>query len=302
MKKILIVVALASVREDNMNWLPLRDEMQKVVGDSVSFDMTSLTSLIFDISNEGCSVTDSRSGKDVASYDMVVIRNVGKTLELGITLAHYLRMKKVDFTDSYLEMRGSGKLSCAILRLREGLPTPRTVVAKPKLLGEYIRTAKPFEYPFILKADNGKKGRNNYLVKDQAELDQILNDNLNIQFVAQEHIPNNGDFRALVLNDEISLVIERKAAEGTHLSNTSQGGSANLFDAVNFSHQVRTDIIKSAQVEGLQVAGVDIMFDNRTGKHYFLEVNRAPQIGTGAFANQKIAAYARMIEKRAKEV
>jgi ribosomal protein S6--L-glutamate ligase len=176
------------------------------------------------------------------------------------------------------------------------------VVAKPKLLGEYIRTAKPFEYPFILKADNGKKGRNNYLVKDQAELDQILNDNLNIQFVAQEHIPNNGDFRALVLNDEISLVIERKAAEGTHLSNTSQGGSANLFDAVNFSHQVRTDIIKSAQVEGLQVAGVDIMFDNRTGKHYFLEVNRAPQIGTGAFANQKIAAYARMIEKRAKEV
>lgn len=297
MKNVLIVVATASVRPDNMNWLPLRDAIRHhIVDDTV--DMTALTKLVFDISNDECHVIDTLTGRDVASYDFVVIRNVGKTPELGITLAHYLTMKKVPFTDEYLETRGAGKLACAMLRRRSDVSTPRTVYALSAQLGEYIATSGALTYPFVLKADNGKKGRDNYLVASPEDLNDKLQAQPDIAFIAQEFIENDGDYRALVMDDKIALVIKRTASGDTHLNNTSQGGLAEIVPLNTFSNQIQEAILVAARVEGLQVAGVDIIFDKHTGDHYFLEVNRAPQIGTGAFADQKIAAYAAMINER----
>jgi glutathione synthase/RimK-type ligase-like ATP-grasp enzyme len=297
MKNVLIVVAAASTQPDSMNWLPLRDAIRPYVDDAV-VDMTSLTQLVFDISNDDCHVVDSVTGRDVASYDFVVIRNVGKTVELGITLAQYLTMKDIPFTDEYLESRGAGKLACAMLRRRSGISTPRTVYALASLLGEYISTSGALQYPFVLKADNGRKGRDNYLVTSNDDLAQKLNAQPDVAFIAQEFIENNGDYRALVMGDKIALVIRRTASGDSHLNNTSQGGSAEVVDVSTFSNDVQAEILTSAKVEGLQVAGVDIIFDKHTNKHYFLEVNRAPQIGTGAFADQKIAAYGAMINER----
>ena len=297
MKKILIVVATASTQPDSMNWLPLRDAI-RTESPAATIDMTSLTKLVFDISNDESHVIDTMSGNDVADYDLVIIRNVGKTLELGISLAQYLAMKHVPFTDSYLEMRGAGKLACALLRSRAGLPTPRTVYAKAGRLAEYLEQSQALQYPFVLKADNGKKGRDNYLVATVEELKDRLAAQPDVAFIAQEMIENDGDYRALVLGDKIGLVIKRTAAGDTHLNNTSQGGSAELVDVSVFTPEVQADILKAAQAEALEVAGVDIIFDKHTGDHYFLEVNRAPQIGTGAFAEEKIAAYATMMNER----
>ena len=297
MKSVLIVVAAESTQSDSMNWLPLRDAIRPHVKDAV-VDMTSLTQLIFDISNDNCRVFDSATGRDVASYDFVVIRNVGKTLELGITLAQYLTMKNIPFTDEYLETRGAGKLACAMLRRRSNISTPHTVYALASLLGEYINTTGALQYPFVLKADNGRKGRDNYLVTSAEDLTEKLDAQPNVAFIAQEFIENDGDYRALVMGDKIGLVIRRVASGDSHLNNTSQGGSAEIVDVSTFTDDVQLEILEAAKVEGLQVAGVDIIFDKHTNKHYFLEVNRAPQIGTGAFADQKIAAYSAMINER----
>lgn len=299
MKKVLIVVPVVPAKPENhMNWLSLRDAVRTAIGSDVQVDMTSLTSLIFDIANDGSEVFDSRNNMDVASYDLVVIRNVGKALDLGIALAHYLRSKNVQMTDTYLETRGSGKLASAMLHVSHGLPMPRTVYASARLLGNYIETQESLTYPFILKADNGKKGRDNYLVRGKDELEQILKDNSEVRFIAQQFIENDGDFRALVMDGDISLVIKRIATGNSHLNNTSQGGSAELLDMSAFNENVQKDILKAAEVEALEVAGVDVIFDKNSGKHYFLEVNRAPQIGTGAFAEEKIAAYAQMIKSK----
>lgn len=299
MKKVLIVVAVASTRPDNMNWLPLRDALRSQMGAAITVDMCSLANLVFDISNKGCSVIDASSGIDIDGYDFVVIRNVGKTSELGIALAHYLAMKHIPFTDSYLETHGAGKLACAMLRRRHDLPTPRTVFAKSNHLAAYISGCNAFSFPFVLKADNGKKGRDNYLIKTIQELDARLAAQPDVAFIAQEFIDNDGDYRALVMDGKIALVIKRMAASSdTHLNNTSQGGSAELKKVDVFSKQIQSEILLAAHVEGLEVAGVDIIFNKTSGSHYFLEVNRAPQIGTGAFADEKIAAYATMINKR----
>jgi len=301
MKKALIVVAFVPARpEGHMNWLPFRDEIRKYL-DKTVVDMTSLTDLVYDISNEDCKVIDTVTGNDVSSYDFVIIRNVGKTPELGIALANYLSMKNIPFTDSYLETRGAGKLACAMLRLKYNLPTPRTIYASAKNLKKYINDSKSLSYPFVLKADNGKKGRDNYLIKSSDDLDEKLALHTETPLIAQEFIESDGDFRALVMNGEITLVIKRFAkSKDTHLNNTSQGATADLMPISVFSSKVQNEILKAAEVEGLQVAGVDVIIDTKTSKHYFLEVNRAPQIGTGAFADKKTEAYANMIGRHFK--
>lgn len=296
--EILVVVAFTSNRPGHMNWLALRDAIRENIGDKVAVDMTSLTSLIFDISPDNQTVVDCLSGRDVSSYDFVAIRNVGKTPELGITLAHYLRRKGVNFTDSYLETNGGGKLSCSMIRSTLGLPFPRTIYTSARRLVSIIKSKPDFNYPFILKADKGKKGRDNYLVHTEQQLEQTLAGSQEVIFIAQEFVPNDGDIRALVLDGSISLVIKRRATEGTHLNNVSAGGSSVLLPLSDLSAEVQRDIIKSAEVEGLQVAGVDVIFDKLSGKHYILEVNKAPEIGTGAFVQEKIAAYSHMIASR----
>lgn len=292
MKKVLIVVAVDSDRPGHMNWLPFRDALRNQTGNRLTIDMTSLNNLVFDVSNDNCIVIDMLSGEDVASYDAVIIRNVGKTPELGITLANYLAMKQVPFTDSYLETKGAGKLACTMLRRRHQLSTPRTIYAPAKYLDDYISSGT-LSFPFVLKADNGKKGRDNYLIKSKGELEKKLLAQPDILFIAQQFIENDGDYRALVMGNKIAIVLKRVAvSKNTHINNTSQGGVAELLSASVFSPEVQEEILKASRIEQLEVAGVDVIFDKLSGKHYFLEVNRAPQIGTGSFSEEKIASYA----------
>jgi len=51
------------------------------------------------------------------------------------------------------------------------------------------------------------------------------------------------------------------------------------------------DVVLSAKLENLQIAGVDLMFDSETGQHYILEVNSSPQLATGAVTDLKLKAY-----------
>lgn len=298
MKKALIVVATVPKNSKcSMNWFPLRDEIAKHL-ENAKLDMTALTKLIFDISNDNCKVIDAIGGVDVADYDFVIIRNVGKRLEIGIALAHYLTIKKVPFIDSYLDMCGSGKLSCSLSCLKAGLSIPHMVYAAPGILSGYLERSKTLDYPFVLKADNGRKGRDNYLIKSKSDLEQKLKKNNDIAMIAQEFIPNDGDYRALVIGNKISLVIKRTAKDKTtHLNNVSQGATAEIVSEDILSKEVKAEIIKATRSENLEVAGVDVIFDANTKEHYFLEINRAPQIGTGAFADKKIKVYADLIKE-----
>lgn len=295
MKKILIVTASVPRSSDDARWFAFRDDLRSRLGGVAFVDMTSLTSLVFDISNDVCSVIDQLNGGDVASYDLVVIRNVGQNLELGITLAHYLSMKKVPFTDSYLEVQGSGKLAGAMSCRKFNLPIPHTVYGSARNLAKYITDTNSLQFPIILKADIAKKGRDNYLIQDADELASKLSAQPEVAFIAQEFIANDGDYRALVLDGQITTVIKRVSSGDSHLNNTSQGGEAILQDAEIFNDQVKADIIKSAKIDNLEVAGVDIVFDKKTNQHYILEVNRAPQISTGTYVDEKVSAFAEMI-------
>jgi glutathione synthase/RimK-type ligase-like ATP-grasp enzyme len=80
------------------------------------------------------------------------------------------------------------------------------------------------------------------------------------------------------------LVIKRTSAGGSHMNNTSQGGSAELDELPVGLLEQSKSLAKELK---MTVAGVDILRDKQTGEMLFLEVNSQPQLLTGAFVDKK---------------
>ncbi len=294
-KKILI---LRSAKRPDIN--PERDLGLLLAGLSKRLKKYQISVGVF---SELAFLTDSQNsriwsplrGWDLSDFDLVIFRRVGADTEKAISTAHYLHSKKIPFIDEYLLTQGKGKLAGSFLRAGHNIPSPKTFYAAPSIFKELFADSPVFDYPFILKADEGRKGHDNYLVGSYQELCERLDEAGEQTMVAQEYIENDGDLRILVLDGKARLAILRKAKTGSHLNNTSAGGSAELFSLDKLQPRMLKDCEAAAHLEKLQVAGVDLILDKTTGRHYILEVNRAPQLATGAFVEEKLDQYAKMI-------
>lgn len=296
MKRILFLKpTIAADTAKRADWALLSNAIQELLGSEYEIKQAGLSRLAFLAAGKHMKVWHPKEGWDLIDFDLVVFRWVGQEQERAISAAHYLRSKGVPFIDQYLLMPGKGKLAGVFLRTANGLPSPRTFYASHEISKAVFKNQPPFDYPLVLKADAGRKGRDNYLIHNYDELCQILDQNQHLTMIAQEFIPNDGDLRVLVLNNKIKLVMRRKSKTGSHLNNISQGAEASLLPMDYLSKKIQVACKRAAQLEHLQVAGVDLIIDKRTAKYYFLEINRAPQLFTGAFVDEKIQAYADMV-------
>jgi len=99
-----------------------------------------------------------------------------------------VQSKNIPFSDSYLLASGNGKLACAFIRTLHGLPVPETFYGPvEELLAHNLVT-----FPAIVKADIGRAGGDNYLVKDSDEYRQILERHSNDMMITQPYIVNDG--------------------------------------------------------------------------------------------------------------
>lgn len=131
------------------------------------------------------------------------------------------------------------------------------------------------KFPFIQKPDLGSKGQNVSLIKSFEDIEAIdikFND-----YVYQNFIKNNGDYRAFVLGGKVIAVMKRVAKEGSFLNNISQGGSAYVITDKKILRVVTDMATTITSLFDLTMAGVDIIYNEEDGKYYFLELNTAPQ-------------------------
>jgi len=89
----------------------------------------------------------------------------------------------------------------------------------------------------------------------------------------QEYIAeaNGADIRIFVVDNEIVGVMQRQAKEGDFRSNLHRGASSSV---VPISEEERYVALKSAEVLGLKIAGVDLLRSARGP--LILEVNASP--------------------------
>lgn len=242
-------------------------------------------------------VVDLANDKDLNQYDTLYMANWRKGPEFALAASQYMirQGKRVVTSEMsrYLPMSKLGELA---YMSDKGIPLPRSLVMRTKYWKKAIRNKQdpPFSYPFILKSIDGSMGASNFLVKNRKQLREILAESDEVLYVAQEFIPNDRDYRLIVMGGEVKIVIMRKrTSDVTHLNNTSAGAEGTFIDLDKVDAQMKDLAVKAADAVGrIEFAGVDIIKNSENGDMYVLEVNKSPQIETGSNVQQKINAMA----------
>ncbi len=250
--------------------------------------------LSFVIAPDEFKIFDHRNDSDVAGYDLVILRGkIRANSELAYCVSRYCTVNNISFFNDYTPYRPSSKVSQAVTFYELGVAFTKTIYAMDLAILRQMIGAE-LQLPFILKDSYGSHGNDNYLVRTFAELEEILQGSSDKKFIAQEFFPNNCDYRVLCVGEE-TLIIRRRANDGSHLNNTSQGGTAEIVDASFFPPKSLQQAHAIASELKMGIAGVDLLFNDETGEYAFLEVNSQPQLNSGAFPVEKQQVVQRFI-------
>lgn len=254
---------------------------------------------------------DQKNQIDLKDVALVHFKNWMLDAEQAATIVFYLKCHSVAFYNSEVDSGLAGGKIAQMCRLAMiGVPVPDTFFAKRESLSQIFASGNlpnGFQLPLILKADNGSKGEDNYLIKSFRKGQEILaSTDPDKDFVLQNYIPNEGDYRFLFMGlDEPPMVFLRRGVSGSHLNNTSQGGQGSLVPAKEIPKEYVQLARRSAEALSREICGVDILVDSVTQKAYILEVNSTPAIATGYALERKVAKFAsfltEVLEQREEE-
>lgn len=156
------------------------------------------------------------------------------------------------------------------------IPSPKTMLAKFPLNIDMIE--REFRYPLIIKTVSGSHGKGVFLCENRAQLEDFadfmeISKDPKVNLIIQEFVSSSKgkDIRVFVVGGRAIGAVLRKAKEGRFKANFSAGGEVARF---NLNPSIEWLAVESAKLLGLDVTGVDILFD---GDSYMVcEVNSSP--------------------------
>ena len=266
----------------------------KTVDESTVVHATLVDDLAISVGDGSFSIFDTLHGIDLAEYDVIFIRGdqLRKYMGTIVTVNEYATMHNIAVINDYRNARDSSKLLQAVQFERLDIPVARTLLVTGGLLKNM---PADWKFPCIMKATHGSHGDDNHLVKNLDEVKEIAAATPDKVFVLQRFVPNDGDFRILIIGDEV-MIIGRKAVEGSHLNNTSKGGDAVILPTNNLPEKIIADARKIMHELHMTVAGVDVLMDKETNEYYFLEVNAQPQLMSGAAIAEKNVMMGKLLD------
>jgi gamma-F420-2:alpha-L-glutamate ligase len=185
--------------------------------------------------------------------------------------------------------RVSDKLLTSQLLVKENLPIPKTILVNGDVDIELIE--KEIGFPCVVKATSGSKGKTVHLCqtkKDFVSLMSLLSSiSLKKTMIIQEFVDAQPgtDLRVWVIGGKTVVAMKRIGVEGDFRANISQGGTAELFEITD---EVDYLARETARVLGLQIAGVDLLFDKDGYK--ICEANSSPGFeGMDQYCGQDMA-------------
>ena len=260
--------------------------------------------LAFIVDSSKTSVSILSAEKDIASFDMVYFKSIRSNRDVVAAAANYLKHSGVGFADraALHYERSLNKLHQYVVLNSAGINIPKTVyLPMEKLPGYYDLLTEALGLPFILKDNHGQRGKNIFLVKNQKEFASVCRKakRENIDLVAQEFIPHDGHYRLLVLGKRLELITYRiHRLSDLRLKGIIHQQESQLVKEKDLPGDVRRMGIMAADVLSIDIAGIDIVQDKKSGKWYCLEVNDAPQLVTGSFIDEKQRAFSEYLVKQ----
>ena len=162
---------------------------------------------------------------------------------------------------------------------------------------------------FVYKPTDGWGGMGLVKIENEAALDMILPflNQTDIRcFYVERFIKNdNKDYRIDIVDGEFISCYGREAPSNSWKTNITSGGQIILREP---NDEIVNLAIKAAKITGLEIAGVDILYDMEKEEYIVLEVNGIPAFATPEqeklgldFNQKKIDAIVNLIEKKVKE-
>jgi glutathione synthase/RimK-type ligase-like ATP-grasp enzyme len=250
-------------------------------------------------------VYETVSGRDLADFGLIQVASYPRpTAVLLSSISAYLEHRRRPAVNA-AGISAPTKLYQLMTLAQGDLPVPPTIYLSRKLLHDSLpEIADGLGMPFVVKAISASGGRLNFLIESEVDFLWCVEnaEHQNTAFLAQQFIPNNGTFRILMFGGEPHIIMHRCSTNGSHLTNTEQGGHATLFDVDSFDAEALEMSSRAARLMKCEVAGINMVQHKETRQWYFLEVTSSPAIATGAFAEEKISAYSSYLRKKLSHV
>ena len=238
-------------------------------------DVKVLNTLRFAIDLSGDDPDLQFRGKQLSDYDAILPR-IGNSITYFGTAV----VRQFEQMDVYTPNTANGisnardKLRATQILSRHNIGMPATTFVRNRA---DVRPAieRVGGAPVVIKLLEGTQGIGVILAPDQKVAEAIIEtlhstrQNVLIQrFVSESR---GRDIRALVVGDRVVAAMRRTASGDEFRSNVHRGGSV---EAVELSSEYKDAAVRSAQIMGLKVAGVD-MLEGKDG-HQVMEVNSSP--------------------------
>ncbi|NPA81790.1 MAG: ATP-grasp domain-containing protein [Epsilonproteobacteria bacterium] len=191
---------------------------------------------------------------------------------------------------------------------RNGIPTTEYFLCHRDDTKHLRSIFKKWNSKMIYKPVDGWGGIGLALIENESSLDMLLPflNQMDLRCFYVEKFVNydKSDYRVDIVDGEFIACYGRKAPENDWKTNITSGGKVILREP---NDEIVELAKKAAKITGLEIAGVDIIYDLDKERYIVLEVNGIPAFATPEqekmglnFNDKKIDAIVNLIEKKIK--
>lgn len=277
-KKILIIVG------GKIEKIQSFAEPAKTLGLDVA--LASFSDLKYTTGGQGSTLAVKIDDIDLAIFDIIYIRMIGRRVEDAGLLVDYAIQKGVKIVDEMYKKSHVYPLSLAkSLEMKKivdaGLPLPMTLYGSLKTILE--SGEKELGFPFVIKSTTGRRAREVWIIENKKELKaKVLelssNEKTGTKYFAQEFIKASQRIRVLVVGGKALAAITRPTKwRKRFIEKVGNEFPEGVKEALSpIPEQFKQLAISAAKSCDLDTCGVDILIEDKTNKTYVIEANAAP--------------------------
>lgn len=208
--------------------------------------------------------------------DYVIARTGAETRYFTLSVLRQLAHQGVELVNDAEAIEATAdKLRSLQILAAAGIPIPRTILGKFPVDVDLVE--RELGFPVVVKTLKGTRGSGVLLCQNREQFGDLASllggANPGEDFIFQRYVraSHGRDVRLLVVGGKVVAAMERRARDGGFKSNVSLGGEGLPFDP---PRDMKKLAIKVAKTLKLDIAGVDILFDD--DGYQVCEANSSP--------------------------
>ena len=213
----------------------------------------------------------------------------GTTYYIKAVIRHFERMGVPVINSSEAIDNVKDKLYTHQILAQSNLDIPNTMLLKHPIDIDFVE--KNIGFPVIVKKISGSYGRGVFLCENKKQLNQLITmaelTKKSYDIIIQEFVKDTWgkDLRVFVVNNKVVGCMMRQSTDDDFRANLSRGGEGFPYEV---NEQIEWLSSESSKALGLDIAGVDLLFQN--GGYKICEVNSNPGFeGMEQFTKKNIA-------------